>query len=87
MPNHFHGIIEIINSDKTIAEMIGAFKSITTNAYGERVNENQWQAFDHKVWKRNYYEHVIRSELSHQKISQYIKYNPSKWCDDKFFVN
>jgi len=32
MPNHFHGIIEIIDVDKPLGEIIGAFKSLTTNA-------------------------------------------------------
>jgi hypothetical protein len=41
--------------------------------------------FTQKLWLRNYYEHIIRDELSHQRISNYIKNNPSNWKQDKFY--
>jgi REP element-mobilizing transposase RayT len=37
-------------------------------------------------WQRNYYEHIIRNEQSHQNISDYIIHNPEKWRDDKFYI-
>jgi putative transposase len=37
------------------------------------------------VWQRNYYEHIIRDDLSYQTITAYIKNNPKKWQDDKFY--
>ncbi|MDP5090427.1 MAG: hypothetical protein NWQ18_08750, partial [Saprospiraceae bacterium] len=37
------------------------------------------------VWQRNYYEHIIRDELSYQQISNYIKNNPEKWENDTFY--
>ena len=37
------------------------------------------------VWQRNYYERIIRNEQSYQTIMEYIKDNPAKWNDDKFF--
>jgi len=85
MPNHFHGIIEMTEKDITLGEVVGAFKSITTNQYIKGVKENNWRPFDYKLWQRNYYEHVIRNECSYQQITEYIKYNPAKWCDDKYY--
>lgn len=38
-----------------------------------------------KIWQRNYYEHIIRDEQSHQRISAYIINNPAKWAEDKFY--
>jgi len=38
------------------------------------------------VWQRNYHEHIIRNEQSHQTISNYIINNPAKWNDDKFYT-
>ncbi len=38
-----------------------------------------------QVWQRNYYEHIIRDELSYQQISNYIKNNPEKWENDTFY--
>ncbi|MEX1003671.1 MAG: hypothetical protein WDZ35_16245 [Crocinitomicaceae bacterium] len=32
-----------------------------------------------KIWQRNYYEHIIQNEQSHQRISEYIKNNPANW--------
>lgn len=37
------------------------------------------------VWQRNYYEHIIRSEESFQKIQEYIVNNPSSWQHDKLY--
>lgn len=38
---------------------------------------------DFKIWQRNYYEHIIRDEISNYRISEYIKNNPKKWEQDK----
>ena len=38
------------------------------------------------VWQRNYYEHIIRDEKSYYKILEYIKTNPLKWHDDKYYA-
>ena len=37
------------------------------------------------VWQRNYHEHIIRNEKSHQTISNYIINNPANWSEDKFY--
>jgi REP element-mobilizing transposase RayT len=34
------------------------------------------------LWQRNYYEHVIRNEVSLTAIRQYIEENPARWADD-----
>jgi len=95
MPNHFHAIIKIIGlplvgtqltairqldkNTPTLGEIIGPFKSITTNKYIQRVKHSNWQSFDKKLWQRNYYEHVIRDEEDFNRISEYIDTNPLKW--------
>jgi len=35
------------------------------------------------VWQRNYYEHIIRSEESLQRIRDYIVINPLRWHLDR----
>ena len=37
------------------------------------------------VWQRNYHEHIIRSEQSYWRISEYIINNPDEWENDKFY--
>jgi REP element-mobilizing transposase RayT len=119
MPNHFHGILEIVGAttrvapifdtvvaqndndvvtqndnvattrvaptNKTVGDMMDAFKSITTVEYIRGVKNLGWQPFDGKLWQRNYYEHIIRNEQSYQNISNYIINNPAKWQEDKFY--
>ena|SRR5690554_660803 len=41
------------------------------------------KSLNYKIWQRNYYEHIIRDEISYQKISEYIITNPQKWDIDK----
>ncbi len=70
-------------TNKTIGEIVGAFKSITTIKYILGVKTLHWQGFDCKLWQRNYWEHVIRNEQSRSEIAQYIITNPQKWEIDQ----
>jgi len=48
------------------------------------VKKKRWAAFDHRVWQRNYYEHVIRDESDLARIRCYIDENPLRWeLDDE----
>ncbi len=117
MPNHFHGILEIVRAtlvvapnegietieegqpqgtapttivptttatNKTIGDMMDAFKSITTVQYIRGVKNLGWKPFVGKIWQRDYYEHIIRNEQAYDNISNYIINNPKKWDADKF---
>jgi putative transposase len=98
MPNHFHGIIEILDvadghrptddtekpKNNTICDMMDAFKSLTTVAYINGVKNLNWPQFDKKLWQRNFHDHIIRNETEYIRISNYILNNPSKWHEDKF---
>ena len=35
-------------------------------------------------WQERFHDHVIRDNMEHQRISQYIINNPQKWENDKF---
>lgn len=85
--------------NKTIGDMMDAFKSITTVKYIRGVRANPcgcltdikcmcggWKPFDGKIWQRDYFEHIIRDEESYLRISEYIKNNPAKWENDKFYT-
>ena len=69
---------------KTIGDVMGAFKSITTGKYIDGVKNYGWPSFNRKLWQRNYYEHIIRNERAYENISEYIINNPARWQDDKF---
>jgi putative transposase len=83
MPNHFHGIIEIgemgRHAGQPLQDAVQWFKTMTTNEYIRGVKDDNWQPFDQKLWQRNYYEHIIRDEKSHSRISEYIETNPIGW--------
>ena len=73
----------IAPTDKTIGNMIAAFKSITTVEYIRGVKNNHWQQFNEKLWQRNYWEHIIRNDDEYHHINQYISDNPQKWATDR----
>ncbi|MDV7402625.1 transposase, partial [Arthrospira platensis SPKY1] len=67
----------------SLGNIIGAFKSITTNAYTTGVKTQQWPTFNGKLWQRNYYEHIIRTHDDYLRISNYINNNPKNWVTDR----
>ena len=88
MPNHFHGILMILESPEiqtdassgSLGTIIGNFKSITTR----KINYIRHSKYG-KVWQRNYYEHIIRDENEYNHIANYIETNPSSWDKDFYF--
>lgn len=66
----------------TVADMVDAFKSITTVKYIRGVKTWGWEPFNGKLWQRNYYEHIIRTDESYQRIANYIENNPANWAQD-----
>jgi REP element-mobilizing transposase RayT len=78
MPNHFHGIIDIVDprSARPLGALVGAFKGAVTKHAQEREPGRV-------VWQRGFYEHVIREEGALEKIRQYIVANPALWSVDR----
>ncbi len=89
MPNHLHFIIEI-NADnvgtgrdpslpikiKSLSELIGALKTTSSKL----IHNNGFLNFQ---WQRSFYDHIIRNEISLNKIREYITKNPAMWEKDK----
>ena len=101
MPNHLHSIIVIKHAvlenqpGTTTAEIFGnmmkpgalstivrSFKSATTR----QINILR-AAPGSPVWQRNYYDHIIRNEVSYTQIEHYIRYNPLSWQIDQLHPN
>ena len=70
----------------TIGNIVGAFKSLAACHYINGVKSHGWAPFNKKLWQPNYYEHIIRSEASLEKIRHYIVANPSNWLKDELWV-
>ena len=61
----------------TVGDIVCAFKSLTTKLCNS-LNDTP----GYKLWQRNYYEHIIRTQKSYENISNYIQSNPLKWDSD-----
>lgn len=61
---------------QTVGAIVRGYKSSVTK-------QLNLMGFHGKLWQRNYYEHIIRNEQSHHRISHYIINNPAKWQMDK----
>ena len=85
MPDHVHFIIEIHPADMPLGahiklgQIIGWFKTFTTNEYIQEVKSERLKPFYKKVWQRDYYESIIRTEKGFERVTKYIKNNPSKF--------
>ncbi|PIE87595.1 MAG: hypothetical protein CSA01_00130 [Bacteroidetes bacterium] len=97
MPNHVHGIIELIetNTSNVWAKIFspirpnGTSKTVGSIIRGFKIGVTKWMRKNtntYNVWQRNYYEHIIRNDKSYQTITEYIMNNPINWEKDKFFT-
>ena len=57
-------------TSRTVGSVVRGFKIGVTKQVG------------FSPWQRNYYEHIIRSEIEYLKIANYIIENPLKWNDN-----
>jgi len=69
-----------------LGQIIGAFKSITTNNYIHGVNDKGWKPFDKKIWHRNYHDRIIRNEKELKNIRNYIRNNTFQRNNDTYKV-
>jgi putative transposase len=102
MPNHFHGIIIInhaVGAGFPRPKSINAYHPGrgdraptlgTILAYFKYQSAKQINLSHHtpgfKLWQRNYFEHIIRSDEEYFAIKQYIQDNPENWQEDKLYV-
>jgi REP element-mobilizing transposase RayT len=98
MPNHFHGIVRIVNDrrgDRPVAQMpvvttipgpqpksIGALVAGFKSAVTKRINETR-KSPGVPVWQRNYHEHIIRNDADYNRIAEYVTTNPQRWIEDR----
>lgn len=87
MPDHFHGLIRIIKGKSELGHVIGAFKAAVSRRIrrGDRRGDCRGDSQvahpedpekEFRIWHRNYYERIVRSEEAERRIAQYIRLNP-----------
>jgi len=71
-----------------LPEIIRALKTFSARKINDLVRAGLKPAptRGEKLWQRNYWEHIIRDEQSHQRIADYIVNNPINWEKDKFYT-
>lgn len=75
MPDHFHGVV-VLPPGPALGDVIGAFKSRVVHAVVQGVKRGKFPPFPGKIWHRNYYEKIVRSEKERASIAKYIALNP-----------
>jgi len=96
MPNHVHMILVIqphttygSNNGRddrapTLGKIIAYFKYESTKQINNIVGAGIIPPDTiHKIFQRNYYEHIIRNENDLNKIRKYIIKNPNMWDRDR----
>ncbi|HMP71940.1 MAG TPA: hypothetical protein PKE55_01625 [Kiritimatiellia bacterium] len=90
MPDHFHALVRIpvpasvgAGLVPALGNIIGAFKSRVVHQYIAGVQAGRWPRFPGKIWQRNYYEIIVRSKNSEQRVAEYIRMNPWR-CVQEF---
>lgn len=66
---------------RSLGSLVSAFKATTT----AKINHLR-ETPGVKVWQRNYYERIIRSEDELNGLRQYINLNPQNWLHDNDFM-
>jgi REP element-mobilizing transposase RayT len=70
MPDHFHALIGLAETSKTLGDVCGAFKSLTTREY--------WRWYKGKIWQRQFFDHIIRNEEDFCETRIYTLKNPAR---------
>ncbi len=77
MPDHFHAIIQIKeNHGKTISNIVGAFKSISSNQIRKHIQINDRSIIYNPLWQSRFHDHIIKSERELNIVRRYIRNNP-----------
>ncbi len=98
MPNHFHGIIHITDSQHQCIQtgrggVTPPLQKLRLPTLGDIIGYFKYRSTKHinqlsnspgqRIWQRGYYEHVIRNEAELNSRRQYILNNPIKWQLDR----
>jgi len=70
--------------DPSIPEIIGWFKTRTTNDYILGVKQYGWPPFPKRLWHRSYNDHIVRNDAALANIEACIADNPRRWAEDRF---
>lgn len=64
----------------SLSAIVQNYKAITSRKIN-RIRKTQGQ----RLWQRNFWEHIVRTERDLNRIREYIRKNPAKWDEDKLY--
>lgn len=77
MPNHLHGIIQLIDSRRdSLSKIVNGFKAGVSR-------EAKPLNIELPIWQRSFHDRIIRDEESLVALRQYIVDNPVQWHADE----
>ena len=79
MPNHVHAIVILHQQNVQLTTVIGQYKAAVT-----KQARFLFPGID--IWQTSFHDHVIRNQVSYEKIWLYIEGNPAKWEEDCFYI-
>ncbi len=63
----------------SLPDAVHRFKSLTTKYYMDAAKRGEWPCFNGRLWQRNYWERIIRSDTELQATREYIRNNTMRW--------
>lgn len=69
---------------KNLSQIIGGFKSYTSNIYLKLKKQNKCPDIGAKLWQSSYYDVLISNHQKLENIRNYIENNPRNWEQDRF---
>jgi putative transposase len=78
-----------IRLPKSISSFIAGFKSAVNTKINDFIDQQKLSISKYNrnnhFFQPNYHDHIIRNQLEYQNITDYIRNNPAKWIEDKFY--
>jgi REP element-mobilizing transposase RayT len=81
MPNHMHAVVHLPRGENITAtlsrdlyRLVGGFKAGVTSAAREMRSDPDLQ-----VWKKRFYDRIVRNDREMERIREYIRANPERW--------
>ncbi len=68
MPDHIHLLVQGCEDSSNLIVFLGRFK--------QRTGYEGWLRFGHRLWQKNFYDHVLRASESADAVAWYIWMNP-----------
>jgi putative transposase len=98
MPNHLHGIVTLavpdgealtqadpLDDQPSLSEVVGWFKTMSTNWYLRGVRDHGWARYDGHLWQPSFHDRIVRNDAEMDRLREYIERNPALWNEDRFY--